>query len=218
MPDSSSGHRPFMRGYSDRINHALAFAAKHHDTQVRKGLRMPYVTHAANIAVILTHYGCGEPVVVAGILHDVIEDCVRDGFTPADLTERIGAKFGHDVLGTVLAVTRRRLDDDGVEMSKEDTREDYLARLAGASADARWVCAAHNLHHAGSILADVCRTIEPATVWNRGGAGRDGTLHWYRAVHERLLAVGFIAPIMTELGAMLSELEAAPVGDAATVI
>ena len=26
-------------GYSDRINHALAFAAKHHDRQVRKGNR-----------------------------------------------------------------------------------------------------------------------------------------------------------------------------------
>ena len=31
-------------GYSDRINHALAFAAKHHDQQVRKGTRLPYLT------------------------------------------------------------------------------------------------------------------------------------------------------------------------------
>ena len=207
-----------MRGYSDRINHALAFAAKHHDTQVRKGLRMPYVTHAANIAVILTHYGCNEPVVVAGILHDVIEDCVRDGFTPDDLSERIGAKFGHDVLRTVLSVTRRRLDDDGVELSKDDAKEDYLTRLATASDDARWVCAAHNLHNAGSILADVQRTIEPVTVWNRGGNDRDGTQQWYRAVCQRLTAVGFVTPIMSELGAMVAELEAAPAGDAPAVI
>ena len=207
-----------MRGYSDRINHALAFAAKHHDTQVRKGLRMPYVTHAANIAVILTHYRCDEPVVVAGILHDVIEDCVRDGFTPDDLSERIGSKFGHDVLGTVLSVTRRRLDDDGVEMSKDDVKEDYLTRLATAPEDARWVCAAHNLHNAGSILADVRRTIEPVTVWNRGGNERDGTLLWYRAVFERLTAVGCATPIMSELGVMVAELEAAPAGDAPAVI
>lgn len=207
-----------MRGYTDRINHALAFAAKHHDTQVRKGLRMPYVTHAANVAVILTHYGCGESVVVSGILHDVIEDCVRDGFSSDDLADRIGAKFGDDVLTNVLSVTRRRLDDDGVEMSKDDMKEDYLARLSSASDDARWVCAAHNLHNAGTILADLVRTIEPATVWNRGGNGREGTLIWYRAVHERLRAVGFDAPIMAELGEMVTQLDAAPVGDAPAVI
>ena len=68
-------------GYSDRINHALAFAAKHHDQQVRKGTRLPYLTHPANVAIILTRYGQDDDTVVAGILHDVIEDCVRDGFT-----------------------------------------------------------------------------------------------------------------------------------------
>jgi (p)ppGpp synthase/HD superfamily hydrolase len=207
-----------MRGYSDRINHALAFAAKHHDTQVRKGLRLPYVTHAANIAVILVHYGCDESVVVAGVLHDVIEDSVRDGYSSTDLTERIGAKFGHDVLSTVLAVTRRRVDDDGVEMSKDDMKDDYLARLADATEAARWICAAHNLHNAGTILADVRRTIEPSTVWTRGASTRDGTLHWYRAVHARLQTVGFTAPIMQEFGEMVLELDAAPAGDAPVVL
>ena len=45
-----------MAGYSDPINHAFAFAAKHHDRQVRKGTRFPYLTAAPNIAVILTRY------------------------------------------------------------------------------------------------------------------------------------------------------------------
>jgi len=206
-----------MRGYSDRINHALAFAAKHHDTQVRKGLRLPYVTHAANVAVILVHYGCEEPVVVSGVLHDVIEDSVRDGYSSDDLTDRIGAKFGHDMLSTVLSVTRRRVDDDGIEMSKDDVKNDYLTRLATASDAACWVCAAHNLHNAGSILADLRRTIEPETVWSRGGSTREGTLVWYRAVHERLQAAGFSAPIMHELGEMLTELAAAPAGDETAV-
>ena len=74
-----------MTGYSDRINHAFAYSAKHHDQQVRKGTRLPYLTHPANVAVILTRYGCNEETVVAGILHDVVEDCVREmseaGFT-----------------------------------------------------------------------------------------------------------------------------------------
>jgi len=43
-----------VTGYSDVINHALAFAAKHHDRQVRKGTKLPYLTHPANVAIILT--------------------------------------------------------------------------------------------------------------------------------------------------------------------
>jgi (p)ppGpp synthase/HD superfamily hydrolase len=206
-----------MRGYSDRINHALAFAAKHHDTQVRKGLRLPYITQAANAAVILTHYQCAESVVVGGILHDVIEDCVRDGYSHSDLMDRIGSKFGEEVLHTVLSVTRRRLDDDGVEMSKEDVREDHLSRIVTASDDARWVCAADKVHTAGTILADLRRTIEPATVWNRGGTSRDATVQWYRAIHDRLIDVGFTAPIMTELRDMVAELALAPEAEAPAV-
>ena len=34
-----------LHGYSDRINHALAFAAKHNDREVRKNMRLPYGTH-----------------------------------------------------------------------------------------------------------------------------------------------------------------------------
>ena len=188
-----------VRGYSDVINHALAFAAKHHDRQVRKGTKLPYLTHPANVAIILTRYGRDNDTVVAGILHDVIEDCVRDGYTREMLEQRIGDKFGPTVLDTVLAVTYRRHDDDGVELSGEDRKEDYLARLGTATEEARWVCAADKVHNASSIVADLRRTVDPETVWNRFGGGKSGTARWYRQVYDRLREIGFTAPIMAEL-------------------
>src|SRR5678815_1731538 len=188
-----------VTGYSDVINHALAFAAKHHDRQVRKGTKLPYLTHPANVAIILTRYGRDNDTVVAGILHDVIEDCIRDGYTREMLEQRIGDKFGPTVLDTVLAVTYRRHDDDGVELSGEDRKEDYLERLGTATEQARWVCAADKVHNASSIVADLRRTVDPETVWNRFGGGKSGTARWYRQVYDRLLEVGFTAPIMTEL-------------------
>jgi (p)ppGpp synthase/HD superfamily hydrolase len=196
-----------IRGYSDRINHAFAFAAKHHDRQVRRGTRLPYLTHPANVAVILTRYGQDEQTVVSGILHDVIEDCVRDGYTRATLEQRIGDKFGPDVLDTVLAVTQRQLDEEGIELSSEERKDDYLARLAAASERARWVCAADKIHNGSSILADLKRTLDPDTVWSRFAAGRSGTVRWYRRVYERLRELGFDAPIMNELREVAEELE-----------
>jgi (p)ppGpp synthase/HD superfamily hydrolase len=197
-----------MTGYSDRINHAFAFAAKHHDQQVRKGTRLPYLTHPANVAVILTRYGCPEPVVVAGILHDVVEDCVREGWTHDMLEERIGRKFGDDVLAMVRSVTERRVDDDGVELSHADRKADYLARLGDATPEALWVCAADKVHNANSILSDLRRTSFPETVWGRFSAGRDGTVRWYRAVVDRLRELAFTAPIVDELSAAAAALEA----------
>jgi (p)ppGpp synthase/HD superfamily hydrolase len=196
-----------ITGYSDRINHAFAFAAKHHDRQVRKGTRLPYLTHPANVAVILTRYGRDEDTVVAGILHDVVEDCVNEDYTQQMLEERIASKFGDEVLRTVLAVTHRKTDDEGNQMSSEDRKADYLERLAQAGERARWVCAADKIHNGGSLLADLRRTAFPESVWGRFRRGPEETVRWYRRVHDRLSHVGFDAPIMTELRDVVSALE-----------
>lgn len=197
-----------VTGYSDRINHAFAFAAKHHDQQVRKGTRLPYLTHPANVAVILTRYGRDEETVVAGILHDVIESCVREGWSQEKLEERIGSKFGNSVLSTTLSVAERRLDDDGVELSHDERKADYLDRLSLASEDALWICSAHNLHNIGSILSDVRRTAFPETVWGRFAAGKNGTVQWYADIAARLQAIGFRGEILAELQAASDELKA----------
>src|SRR5512132_1841608 len=197
-----------ITGYSDRVNHALAFAAKHHDQQVRKGTRLPYVTHPASVAIILTRYGRDDETVVGGILHDVIEDCVREAYSREMLEQRIGDKFGLDVLEPVLAVTHRRLDDDGVELSHEERRDDYLERLERASETARWVCAADKLHNGGTILADLRRTIDPNSVWSRFTGGKEATIRWYRRIYDRLTEIGFRGEIMDELGRVVVDLEA----------
>ena len=199
-----------LRGYSDAINHAFAFAAKHHDRQVRKGTKLPYLTHPANVAVILTRYSCDDETVVAGILHDVVEDCVRDGYTREMLGQRIGEKFGETVLQMILQVTYRRLDDDGVELSSADRKSDYLRRLSEASETAKWVCAADKLHNTRSILSDLKRTVDSQTIWSRFSGGRAATVAWYRDVFERLQALGFNAPIMEELEVAVDELEKQP--------
>lgn len=196
-------------GYSDRVNHALAFAAKHHDQQVRKGTRAPYATHAANVAIILTRYQRDDTEVVAGILFQVVEDCVQQGYTREMLDQRIAGKFGEEPLATALSVIERRLDDEGVELAPDERRDDALARLTDATDAARWLCAAHVLHNAGTLLADLRRTIDPGTVWTRFAGGPAETVRLHRRVVDRLRDVGFQADIMRELETVIAALEAA---------
>ena len=196
-----------MAGYSDPINHAFAFAAKHHDQQVRKGTRYPYLTAAPNVAVILARYGQDDSTLVAGILHDVVEDCVRDGYTAEMLNRRIGDKFGPQVLSTVLEVIERRYDDEGIELSHLERKDDLLQRLSQAGSQARWIAAADQLQSGGTLLADLRRTDFPEAVWSRFTAGREATIQWYRRAYERLVEIGFDYPIMEELHQIVRSLE-----------
>ncbi|HZJ01622.1 MAG TPA: HD domain-containing protein [Gemmatimonadaceae bacterium] len=196
-----------VKGYSDAINHAFAFAAKHHDRQVRKGTKLPYFTQPANVAVILSRYGCGDNTVVAGILHDVAQDSIREGATLEMLEQRIGEKFGAEPLSLLLAVTQRRLDDDGVELDLDEMKTDYLDRLASAPRPALWVSAAEKLHNVNSLLSDVRRTMDPDSVWSRTSGGRDTTVKWYRDVLNRFAQIGFTEPITEELAEAVTALE-----------
>jgi len=76
-----------------------------------------------------------------------------------------------------------------------------------ASESARWVCAADELHHANTILADLRRTIDPNSVWSRFSGGRDHTIQGHRRVYDRLTEVGFTGEIMREFGAVIIALE-----------
>jgi (p)ppGpp synthase/HD superfamily hydrolase len=197
-----------VTGYSDRINHALAYAAKHHAQQVWKGSsRVPYFTGPANVAIILTRYGQDDETIVAAVLHDVVADCVRDGQTAEMLEQRIGEKFGAGSLAALLAISERKLDDDGVEMSMDERKADTLERLATADERARWIVAAYTLHAGSSLLADLRRTAYPETVWGRYPSARDEVATSYRRTLDRLTAVGFRAQIMEELATVVAALE-----------
>ncbi len=193
-------------GYSDRVNHALAFAAKHHDREVRKGTRLPYFTAPANVAVILTRYGCAEDAVVAGVLRHAVEDMLRDGASADGVHERLGDKFGAEAVQAVLGVARRRFDDDGVEMSHQEQKLDALDRLAGASDAARWAFAAHEVHDAATLLADLRRTSFPDAVWQRVSEGPAGRVRWYGDAADRLTSAGFRTGIVDELRTTATEL------------
>lgn len=188
-----------MPGYSDRIHHALAYAAKHHDREVRKGARSPYFTAPASVAVILTRYGQGDDAVIAGALRPAVEDMLRDGASADAVRERLTDKFGPGAVEAVLGAARRRFDDDGVELSHEEQRADALARLAGAGDASRWAFAAHEVHDASALLADLRRTQFPDAVWGRFAEGRAARARWYADVAARLAAVGFAPDATAEL-------------------
>jgi (p)ppGpp synthase/HD superfamily hydrolase len=199
-----------ITGYSDRINHALSYAAKHHDRQVRIGTRLPYATQPGNVAIILTRYGRSDDAVVAGILHNVVADHLVSGLNREQLDDRLVHKFGVAAIEILLPILERRVNDNGVELSLEERREDLLQRLPGAQEDSLWVCAADRLHVCASLLADLRRSEFREAVWGRQKMGRDSFLSWHGTVFRAMGQRSPAEPILSELGAVLKELELLP--------
>jgi hypothetical protein len=168
-----------------RITDALSLAIEAHDGQVRKSTNIPYISHPLAVASLVLEYGGSEDQVIAGLLHDAIEDG-GSAYAP-----RIAATFGAEVLALVEACS------DGTAESKAEAKTpaakkadwkrrklDYLQRLETEDPAALLVTACDKLHNARAIVADLERI--GTAVFERFTAGRDGTLWYYTEAHAVL--------------------------------
>ena len=172
-----------MLGYSDRINHAFAFAAKYHGAVAPPGAGMDYVAHPANVAVILARYGCEQATIVAGILHHVLEETASEH--RAVLERKIADKFGPVVLAIARDAVEPKLDRRGAERSWQSCKQEYLTLLALAEPRALDIIVADELHACGSTHTALRRLgFESLRTVSR--AGSDQTIWWYRSMLEIL--------------------------------
>jgi (p)ppGpp synthase/HD superfamily hydrolase len=183
---------------SDRVEHALVFAATKHEGQVRKGSDTPYITHPVTVSMMVASYGGNEDQIIAALLHDTVEDC---GGLP--VLHEIRSVFGESVANIVDALT----DSYGHDTEPWETRKRrYLERLAGESKETRLIATCDKLHNARAVLRDYQELGEP--LWDRFTGRREGSLWFYRSIADILSAPGDL-DVALELGETVSRLEAA---------
>lgn len=88
-------YRPTQIG---RLSDAIDYATSKHEGQLRKSGE-PYITHPLQVAAFIIEWGMDIDSIIAGVLHDTVED------TTATLDE-IETKFGRDVAFLVDGVTK----------------------------------------------------------------------------------------------------------------
>lgn len=114
------------------LKHAIDFASEKHKDQKRLSGK-PYITHPLAVAHTLIEWGMDIDSILAGVLHDTVED------TDATLDE-IEAMFGHDVAFLVDGVTkvsqaRAGMRDLGSYMPQ--TKDNLSKLLIAVSQDVR---------------------------------------------------------------------------------
>lgn len=124
-----------------RIHNAIVFAAQMHKNQLRKGTDLPYIIHPMEVMQILTENGCNEDLIIAGILHDVLEDTAA---TP-DIVEKL---FGSKVLSLVKSETQ------DTNKPWKERRQDALQKIEQEDQETQLVFCADKLSNIKSIYAD----------------------------------------------------------------
>jgi hypothetical protein len=172
-----------MHGYSDRIHHAFAFAAKHYVPRAPATGGADFIAHPGNLAVILSRYSADQPTVVAGVLHLVLEETLP--VHRAAMEHSIGTKFGSVVLAIARDAVESRFDARGSELPWRAIKHGYLAHLGVAEPRAVDICVADEIHGAGLTLTAL-RRLGAEYVRTVSSASSEQTIWWYRSLLELL--------------------------------
>ncbi len=134
--------------YSYRIEQAIRAAAVLHKDQTRKGKApFPYVTHLFSVACIIADYTEDEDTIIAGLLHDTLED--------TDYTEEeLAGDFGEDVRALVLAVTKPPLEEISSGNVWKEMHSQYAETLKKAPERALIVAAADKIHNMRTTIEE----------------------------------------------------------------
>jgi (p)ppGpp synthase/HD superfamily hydrolase len=163
----------------NRIHEAIVFAARKHAGKVRKGTDIPYISHPMEVMQILMEKGyhredggrCPENVIIAGILHDVLEDT---GATVNEILDR----FGEDVLKIVMS------ESEDKSKPWKERKQATIDGLADAPLDVKVVCLADKLSNLRSMAAD--KEAVGDKLWERFNAPKADIEWYYREIKSAI--------------------------------
>lgn len=128
------------------LQKALSFAEKKFNGKFRKGTKekIPYMVHCKNVGKQLLEANMPIETIIAGILHDTIED------TPTSYKE-LEKEFSQNVADLVREVTHKK----DPAMSWDEKQTSYLEHVKNASSQAQAISACDKIDNMNSTLEDI---------------------------------------------------------------
>ena len=161
-----------------KIQKAINYASRLHAKQIRKGDKdLPYVSHCFTTAWILNEFTKDEDIIVAGLLHDVLEDVPGYGY------KKLKQDFGKRVADIVKGVSEDK-DPNKKEDEKPwiERKQDYLDHLKKDSKESMMVSTADKIHNLQS-MRDAYRE-QGEKMWKNFNSPSDKKLWFYEEVYK----------------------------------
>ena len=149
---------------SERIKKAVEVATKAHEGQFRKSGE-PYISHPLAVKKILEEWGMDEDTIIAGILHDTVEDT---NLTLDDIRKEFGETVAFLVDGvTKLSTARNGMRD--IDTYLPATKDNFLRLMIALGDDIRVLIIKladrlHNLRTLNALPPDKQKKIAKETL------------------------------------------------------
>ena len=173
---------------TDRFIDAMTYATYWHKSQVRKSTNIAYISHPFGVAALVLEALGDEDQAIAGLLHDVAEDCGGEERL-AEITERFGPRVAHIVRGC----------SDSLVASEQDKapylqrKQVHIQHLGSSDADILLVTAADKTHNARAIASDA-QSIGNK-IWDRFNGTQEEILSYYNSIYA-ILKDGNVTPTL----------------------
>lgn len=178
--------------YTKKIKEAVRFSIKTHEVyqkQKRKGKDIAYITHPLTVGLILARAGAHEDVIVAGVLHDTIEDSTEEKKVTAHMIEE---RFGKHVAKLVLSVT-----DQNQKRSWDEVKKEALEHIAHFSHDSLLVKSADIISNTSELIDDYDK--DGAKVFDRFASSKEKYLEHQLALIRAIKLVWVENPLIPNL-------------------
>ncbi|MBR3332333.1 bifunctional (p)ppGpp synthetase/guanosine-3',5'-bis(diphosphate) 3'-pyrophosphohydrolase [Candidatus Saccharibacteria bacterium] len=149
---------------SERVKRAVEMAKQAHEGQFRK-TGEPYIIHPMAVKKILEEWGMDEDTIIAGILHDTVEDT---DLTLADIKNEFGESVAFLVDGvTKLSTARTGMRD--IDTYLPETKDNFLRLMIALGDDIRVLIIKladrlHNLRTLSALPPDKQKKIAKETL------------------------------------------------------
>ena len=148
----------------NRIEQAIVYATLWHQGQCRKGTDTPYITHPLKTMSYLIAMDADEDLVIAGLLHDVLEDTN----TQAEEIEKL---FGENVVELVTAHSENK------SLPWKRRKEMTIDECKHAPRAVRMLIMADTMANLADTVEDVAKHGD--NVWNRFNTTKDKQAWYY---------------------------------------
>ena len=154
------------------LEQAIRFASQRHSGQVRKGTDIPYIVHPLEVMTILMGMKADTNLLIAGLLHDTVEDTDTS-------VEEISELFGQDVADLV------GHHSEDKSKSWQERKETAIRELETADRRLKMLVMADKLSNLRSLAADYAEIGEK--LWERFNAPAEKQ-SWYYFEMQKALA------------------------------
>ena len=161
------------RGSIELIDYAIYFATRAHNGQKRKSDKeVDMIFHPYTVAMMIQRAGGSDEAVIAGLLHDVVED------TPYNLDD-IKNEFGDNIASVVSEVSEKK------ELEWEERKQEAMDRIKTASIDGKLVECADKI----SNLETMYNLYEEIgdEIWNSFKRPKDKQKWYYTEMYKAVI-------------------------------